>query len=904
MATPFRPVFQRSLSPHAPDELLVKIAPAVQGRTVNTLHSRLGTRVLRQYAYGGWQRIQLPSGMSVAQGMARYQAAPEIICVEPNYIYRKVSSSSAPSTKLLFRRIFQQIPAPMTLMAIPNDSDYALLWGPPKIGAPTAWNTTTGSRDVVIAVIDTGIAYPHPDLVANVWRNPGEIAGNGKDDDGNGYIDDVHGYDMHNNDSDPRDDDGHGSHVAGIIGAVGHNALGITGVNWQCSILALKALGNSGASASNLLEAMQYLLTMRQRGINVRVLNCSWGGYGYNQSMFEMFTALSNAGILITCAAGNGDGADNGINTDSTPFYPACYAVNGIISVAASDSADRLAMFSNFGVRSVDLAAPGVLIRSTGLNDGYYYLDGTSMASPYVAGAAALMLAYKPATTAVQLKSILLNSSTKLAVLNGKVASGGRLNLASAMQQLGVPPNQVARPMATPPEGEYRYQVTVALSSATSGAEIRYTTNGVTPTTSSLKYVNPISLTSNTLLKAKAFKAGMTESYLLECNYTVRPNTPPVALSQSLVAHQGSKLAITLRGNDADNDALRYTVVASTASGTLTGAAPNLSYSPAPGFAGNVSFTFKVNDGRVDSAPATVRILVNRLPVALRQSTTTWKNTPIAFELQASDADGDALTYSLVSSPKNGVLSGTGRQRSYTPRTGYAGIDSFTYRVRDVNGGYSGVATVMITILDTLPITRVTLQIRPFADEYASGDRVLLIANASGGFNLRYDYEYSSDNGVSYRTLAAASLNPTFRWLLPQVALPTMLLVRVRAKVDGAQPAHQQTSMAVRLLVVNHMKVTLMSNKPSPQPLSATPIRFTANAAGVNVQYLFMVGAPDSAKRIRWTTIRGYNENPVINWIPPRDNITYMIRVWAKQSNSVQLYDASAELSYRILPET
>jgi len=247
--------------------------------------------------------------------------------------------------------------------AIPNDPSFGTLWGLNNIGqsgglanadinAPEAWNTTTGSRGVVIAVIDTGLDYNHPDLAANAWSNPGEVAGDGIDNDRNGKIDDVHGYDFVNNDADPMDDNGHGTHTAGTIGAVGNNGVGVVGVNWQVSIMGLKFLAGDGSgSTSGAVAAINYATQMRRDfGINIVATNNSWGGGGASNALRDAITAGGQAGILFVAAAGN-----EAANNETTPSYPANYTSDAIISVAATDRSNNLASFQTTGSRPLIL---------------------------------------------------------------------------------------------------------------------------------------------------------------------------------------------------------------------------------------------------------------------------------------------------------------------------------------------------------------------------------------------------------------------------------------------------------------------------------------------------------------------------------------------------------------------
>lgn len=347
--------------------------------------------------------------------------------------------------------------------AVPNDPSFTQLWGlnnsgqsggvvDADIDAPEAWNTTTGSRSVVVAVIDTGVDYTHPDLAANAWRNPGETAGDGIDNDGNGYVDDVYGWDFANNDANPMDDNGHGTHVSGTIGAVGNNGVGVAGVNWQVSIMGLKFLSASGSgSTSAAIAAVNYATRMRRDfGINVVASNNSWGGGGFSTALRDAIDAGGRAGILFVAAAGN-----EATNIDTTPSYPAAYTSTSIISVAATDRSNRLASFSNFGATGVDLAAPGVSIYSTLPNNRYGTYSGTSMATPHVAGAVALLAAANPNATSSQIRTAILSAAVPVTALAGKVATGGLLNVDAALRAMGgstpTNPPPVEPPPVTPP---------------------------------------------------------------------------------------------------------------------------------------------------------------------------------------------------------------------------------------------------------------------------------------------------------------------------------------------------------------------------------------------------------------------------------------------------------------------
>uniref|UniRef100_A0A061S5S3 Serine protease n=1 Tax=Tetraselmis sp. GSL018 TaxID=582737 RepID=A0A061S5S3_9CHLO len=312
---------------------------------------------------------------------------------------------------------------------ITNDPELPRLWGLPKTGVQSAWDTQRGSRNTVVCVIDTGVDYTHPDLYANMWVNPGEIPGNGIDDDGNGYIDDVYGINAITEDGDPMDDNSHGTHCAGTIGAVGNNAIGVVGVVHTVSIMACKFLSSSGSGyVSDAVLCLDYAL---EKG--ARITSNSWGGGGFSLALSELIDTAESRGQLFIAAAGN-SAQDN----DVTPHYPSSYPQDIVLSVASTDNTadDRLSSFSCWGSTAVDIGVPGSGIYSTLPGNLYGYKSGTSMATPHVSGAAALLLSQNPDLTAAEVKTALLGSVTSSEQLIGKTVSGGRLNVSAALNMI------------------------------------------------------------------------------------------------------------------------------------------------------------------------------------------------------------------------------------------------------------------------------------------------------------------------------------------------------------------------------------------------------------------------------------------------------------------------------------
>ena len=329
----------------------------------------------------------------------------------------------------------------------PNDTSFPMQWGLHNTGqsngtpdadidAPEAWDVFTGSQQVVVASLDTGIDYTHPELSAQMWVNSGEIPGDGIDNDANGYVDDIHGIDTVNNDSDPMDDNYHGTHTAGIFGAIGNNGAGLAGVNWDVGIMAIKFLDEEGDGAtSDVIEALNYITMMKTRSIdpvNVVVTNSSWGGTGFSALLHDAISASIDAGILFVTAAGN-----DSKNNDQIEFYPSTFNHDGIISVAATTRTDNLADFSNYGSTTVDLGAPGENIYSTIPDGSYATMNGTSMAAPHVSGAIALMAAAYPEALPMQIKGAILEGVDTTDPLIGRTVTGGRLNISSSLALLG-----------------------------------------------------------------------------------------------------------------------------------------------------------------------------------------------------------------------------------------------------------------------------------------------------------------------------------------------------------------------------------------------------------------------------------------------------------------------------------
>lgn len=311
------------------------------------------------------------------------------------------------------------------ISATPNDAHYSRLWGMNYVEATTAWDKATGGDAAVMAVVDTGVDYRHPDLVDNIWTNPGEVEGDGVDNDGNGVIDDVHGFNGADGSGDPMDAHGHGTHCSGTMAGAGNNGIGVSGINWRGKVMGVRFMGADGrGDLSAAIRGINYVIEQKKRGVNVRVMNNSWGGGGYSEPLRSAIDKAGQAGIVFVAAAGN-DTNDN----DSSPSYPAAYDLPNVIAVGAVGQDGALASFSNYGAQSVKIAAPGVSILSTIPNGQYGYMSGTSMASPHVAGAFGLLFSTEPNLTVSDAIKRMIDSGVEQDALKGKIKDGRSLNV-------------------------------------------------------------------------------------------------------------------------------------------------------------------------------------------------------------------------------------------------------------------------------------------------------------------------------------------------------------------------------------------------------------------------------------------------------------------------------------------
>ena len=422
----------RKGAPHVANEVLVQFRPGVTSARKSFVLQRARATMKnvlvsasqasgRSAARGELAVARLPRGLTVAQALGNLALDPDVEFAEPNWIYRHQATSNDPSfTNGSLWGMYGSTTAP------------ANSYGS---GAASAWtNNKTDCSSVYVGIVDEGYMYTHPDLAANAATNPLEIAGNRKDDDGNGLIDDVYGWDFAGNNNTVFDGaaDDHGTHVAGTIGAVGGNGVGVAGVGWKVKLLNAKFLGSTGGTLANAVKAVDYFTNLKTRqGINIVATNNSWGGGGFSQALEDAIRRANAANILFVAAAGNSTN-----NNDVTASYPSSYNVDNVIAVAAITNTGGLASFSSYGATSVDIGAPGAGILSTvpvrssrKVVAGYATYNGTSMATPHVTGAAALYAALNPGKTAAEIKQAILSRAVPTDSLLGKTATNGRLNV-------------------------------------------------------------------------------------------------------------------------------------------------------------------------------------------------------------------------------------------------------------------------------------------------------------------------------------------------------------------------------------------------------------------------------------------------------------------------------------------
>jgi subtilisin family serine protease len=429
-------------------EVIVRFRPGISRAAIERITEGLNDRLLDRFEFIDNQAVIADEdGLAPETVAAEYRGLPEVEYAEPNFVIELDPTNSKGNFDELARRSDDDdddddppvVRHPGDGGAQPNDPLFGDQWSLLNTGqragtsgadvcATRAWTKTKGSRKIVVAVIDTGVDYNHQDLSKNIWTRPAALAPYSDEDLGD--FDDQHGFDAADNDGDPMDDNGHGTHCAGIIGAEGDNSDGIAGVNWEVEIMPLKFLGRSGnGTTKDAIECINYVVARKKAGVNVRIISASWGSTARSRALGDAIKRAGDEGILFIAAAGN-----SSTNNDTRPHFPSNYDLPNVVSVAALTRTDALARFSNYGAKTVHIAAPGAEIMSTWPGNQYEEHSGTSMATPVVSGVAALILSVNPDLSVTDLRRRLLDAVDKLPALDGKVSSGGRVNAALAVR--------------------------------------------------------------------------------------------------------------------------------------------------------------------------------------------------------------------------------------------------------------------------------------------------------------------------------------------------------------------------------------------------------------------------------------------------------------------------------------
>jgi thermitase len=426
-------------------EVIVRFRTGTSREAIGRITERLNDRLLDRFEFINNEAVIADEdGLSPETVAAEYRHLPEVEYAEPNFLIDLDPGETGGAFDMQARDDDDDDDPPVVRQTSgdglqPNDPLFKEQWSLLNTGqragkqgadvcATRAWAKTKGTRKIVVAVIDTGVDYTHQDLHNNIWTRPAGLAP--YEDLDLGEFDDLHGFDAADNDGDPMDDNGHGTHCAGIIGAEGDNNDGIAGVNWKVEIMPLKFLSRNGSGTTkDAIECINYVVARKKAGVNVRIISASWGSTARSRALGDAIKRAGDEGILFVAAAGN-----SSTNNDQRPHYPSNYDLPNVVSVAALTRTDALARFSNYGAKTVHIGAPGAEIMSTWPNNLYEEHSGTSMATPVVSGVAALILSVNPDLSVTDLRRRLLDSVDKIPTLDGKVSSGGRVNAARAVK--------------------------------------------------------------------------------------------------------------------------------------------------------------------------------------------------------------------------------------------------------------------------------------------------------------------------------------------------------------------------------------------------------------------------------------------------------------------------------------
>ena len=602
-----------------------------------------------------------------------------------------------------------------------NDSYYSKLWAIENTGQDVngksgtndadmdikeAWNISKGSSDVVVAVLDTGVDYTHNDLADNMWNG----------DTHHGY--DFAGDNNGKNDNDPMpdqkyDENGHyhGTHVAGIIGAVGDNSLGVSGVVQNVKIMAIKVFRPNGYGySSDILEGLDYVSQQIDKGVNVVAINASYGGSGGSQgdSMDQAIQKLGDKGVVFCAAAGN-----EGKDIDQDPIYPASYSATNIITVAATDQDDKLASFSNYGKDSVEVAAPGTNILSTYPDNQYAYLQGTSMATPNVTGTVALLKSINPNSSVDDIIDAIEDNVDVKSSLNNKVSTKGRVNSYKAAKSVQ---NENSAPSANDDSATTEYETKVTIDATANdndadGDSLSITSVSAPSHGSAVINNNKVDYTpesgfsgNDSFSYAISDGNGGEDSAKITVTVKEKLNSAPKANDDSARVDEDRSITIDVIKNDSDidGDSLSIKSVSNPAHGKAEIKDGKIVYTPNANYNGSDSFSYTISDGNGGEDSANISITVNAInddPEANDDSANTDEDRSITIDVikNDSDIDGDSLSIKSVSNPAHGKAEIKDGKIVYTPNANYNGSDNFSYTISDGNDGEAS-ANVSVTI--------------------------------------------------------------------------------------------------------------------------------------------------------------------------------------------------------------
>jgi subtilisin family serine protease len=713
--------------------ILAKPRSGVRRVELHRLYAEAGCHIYREHAaIGNLQVLEVPAPLNIEAVLKHLRASDLFEYVEADVM---VQGSYVPNDPLLRNG---------TLWSLDNIGLNGGTAGA-DIDAPEAWDIHRDASGIIVAVIDSGVRYTHQDLNANMWRNWGETPGNGRDDDGNGYVDDRFGINAISNSGNPADAHGHGTHVAGIIGAVPENGIGGAGVAFRVQIMALRFEdAQLHGWVSDAIECIDYA-----RRYGARIINASWADRVEYDSdaLRDAIAAARDAGIIFIAAANN-----EAINNDDAPVYPANFPLDNIVSVAATDNNDELALWSNYGPRTVHLAAPGQGIYSTWAtgDNAYHELSGTSMAAPHVAGSCALVWARFPWLNYREVIERVLRTTDPLPSLNGRVATGGRLNLRRALEEVNAAPVIAGLADQTVPWG-----TTISATASASDPdnnELKFSLDpGAPPGAAINEWTGVFSWTpaesqapGTYLITVRVTDSGSpaasaTTSFTI---FVTRPNSAPVIahIADQTVPWATTVIA-TASASDPDNNEVKFSLDPGAPSGATinewTGAfswTPTQSQAP-----GSYAITVRVTDNGSPPASAATSFTVivteiNSAPLitGIADRIVLW-GTTVTATAAASDPDNDALTFTLdAGAPAGAMINGSTGAFSWTPAESQTGTHSIIVRVTD-SGSPPATATTSFTIVVAERVSIASIR-------QTTPGEVVLTWNSSAGAEYRIEF--------------------------------------------------------------------------------------------------------------------------------------------------------------------